>query len=83
MIEAMHTEIGRLMVETGLATRTLDGQLDYHPEATNTMVIIVGDHDSYLQTVRLPFDPQRAKGTPYQTSMWVLLIVASCFDSSP
>jgi arylsulfatase A-like enzyme len=76
MIEAMDTEIGRLLVEAGLATRTPDGQLDYHPEATNTMVIIVGDNGSYLQTVRLPFNPQWAKGTPYQTGVWVPLIVA-------
>jgi arylsulfatase A-like enzyme len=76
MIEAMDQEIGRLFLELKLATRTSDGQLDYHPDATNTMVIIVGDNGSYLQTVRLPFDPTRGKGTPYQTGVWVPLIVA-------
>jgi arylsulfatase A-like enzyme len=76
MIEAMDHEIGRLLVELGLATRTPDGQLEYHPEATNTMIVIVGDNGSYLTTVRLPFDPQRGKGTPYQTGVWVPLIVA-------
>ena len=49
MIEAMDHEIGRLLVELGLATRTPDGRLDYHPDATNTMVVIVGDNGSYLQ----------------------------------
>jgi arylsulfatase A-like enzyme len=76
MIEAMDQEIGRALVELGLATRTPDGRLDYHPDATNTMVVIVGDNGSYLQTVRLPFDPQRGKGTVYQTGVWVPLIVS-------
>jgi hypothetical protein len=76
MIEAMDQEIGRVLVELGLATRAPDGRLDYHPEATNTMVIVVGDNGSYVQTVRLPFDPSRGKGTVYQTGVWVPLIVA-------
>jgi arylsulfatase A-like enzyme len=76
MIEAMDQEIGRALVELGLATRAPDGRLDYHPDATNTMVVIVGDNGSYLQTVRSPFDPNRGKGTPYQTGVWVPLIVA-------
>ncbi len=76
MIEAMDQEIGRALVELGLATRAPDGRLAYHPDATNTMVVLVGDNGSYLQTVRLPFDPQRGKGTPYQTGVWVPLIVA-------
>jgi arylsulfatase A-like enzyme len=76
MIEAMDTEIGRLLVEAGLATRTADGRLAYQPDATNTMVIVVGDNGSYLQTVRLPFDPTRGKGTVYQTGVWVPLTVA-------
>jgi hypothetical protein len=75
IVEAIDTEIGRLLVEVGLATRTPDGQLVYRPEQTNTMVIIVGDNGSYLQTVRLPFDPLRAKGSVYQTGVWVPLIV--------
>ena len=33
MIEAMDTEIGNLMVSTGLAHRNSNGTLDYHPEA--------------------------------------------------
>jgi arylsulfatase A-like enzyme len=76
MIEAMDQEIGRALVELGLATRAPDGRLAYHPDATNTMVVIVGDNGSYLQTVRLPFDPNRGKGTVYQTGVWVPLIVA-------
>jgi arylsulfatase A-like enzyme len=76
MIEAMDHEIGRLLVETGLATRSPSGRLRYRPDATDTMVVLVGDNGSYLQTVRLPFDPTRAKGTVYQTGVWVPLIVS-------
>jgi hypothetical protein len=76
MVEAMDTEIGRLLVELGLATRTADGRLDYRPEQTNTMVIITADNGSYFNTVRLPFDITRGKGTIYQTGVWVPLIVA-------
>ena len=76
MIEAMDHEIGRLLVELNLASRTPDGRLDYHPAETNTMVVIVGDNGSYLTTVRLPFDPERGKGTVYQTGVWVPLIVS-------
>ena len=47
------------------------------------MVVIVGDNGSYLQTVRLPFDPQRAKGTPYQTGVWVPLIVSGPLVNEP
>jgi hypothetical protein len=72
----MNTEIGRLLVEAGLATRTPDGRLDYRPEAANAVVVIAGGNGSYFSTVRLSFDPERGKGTVYQTGVWVSLIVA-------
>jgi hypothetical protein len=65
--------IGRLLVEVGLATRTHNGRLNYHPEATNTMVVIAGDNGSYFSAARLSFDPERGKGTPYQTGVRLLL----------
>lgn len=76
MIEAMDTEFGRLLVETGLATRDSQGNLVYDPSASNTVIIIVGDNGSLAQTVKPPFDPNRAKATAYQTGVWVPLIVA-------
>ena len=76
MIEAMDTEFGRLLVETGLATRDVAGNLVYDPAATNTVIVIVGDNGSLAQTVKPPFDPTRAKATAYQTGVWVPLIVA-------
>lgn len=83
MIEAMDTELGRLLVETGIAQREDDGSLSYDPGATNTMVIIVGDNGSYGTTVKLPFDPSRTKGTAYQTGVWVPLIVSGPIIRSP
>ena len=83
MIEAMDAEIGRLLVELGLATRRPNGRLDYHPESTNTMIVIVGDNGSFSPTVKLPFDVNRAKGSVYQTGVWVPLIVAGPLVQSP
>jgi len=76
MLEAMDHEIGRLLVETGLAERGDDGALVYDPAASNTWIVVVSDNGSYLTIVKAPFDPQRAKGTIYQTGVWVPFIVA-------
>jgi hypothetical protein len=76
MIESLDLEVGRLLVETGLAQRGDDGRLVYRPDATDTMVIILGDNGSLGSTVKVPFNPERAKGTAYQTGVWVPLIVS-------
>src|SRR3546814_15513006 len=47
MVEAMDTEIGRLLVELGLATWNRDGKLNYQPEKTNTVVVVMGDNGTY------------------------------------
>ena len=83
MIEAMDTEIGNLMVSSGLAQRNNDGTLDYHPEQTNTMVIIIGDNGTFAPGVKVPFDPERAKGYVYQTGVWVPLIISGPLVASP
>jgi hypothetical protein len=83
MIEALDTELGRLFVETGLATYGPDGKLLYDPKKTNTMVILVGDNGSLGYMVKLPFDPTRAKGTAYQTGVWVPLVVAGPLVNQP
>ena len=76
MTEAMDTEFGRLLVETGLASRGKDGKLVYDPKAKNTMIIIVGDNGTLGGSVKLPFNPKLAKGTAYQTGVWVPLIAS-------
>ena len=83
MIEAMDTEIGNLMVSTSLAGRKPDGSLDYHPENTNTVVIIIGDNGTFAPGVKVPFDSNRAKGYVYQTGVWVPLIVSGPMVASP
>jgi len=76
MTEALDTEFGRLLVETGLANRNADGSLAYRPGATNTIIVIVGDNGTFANAVKEPFDIGRAKATAYQTGVWVPLIVA-------
>ena len=76
MIESLDAEVGRLLVQIGLATRKPGGRLIYRPKRTDIMLIIVGDNGSLGSIVKLPFDGSRAKGTAYQTGIWVPLIVA-------
>ena len=83
MIESMDTEIGRLLVKAGLATRTANGALHYRPEATNTMIIIIGDNGTFAPGVKKPFDSTRSKGYVYQTGVWVPLVVAGPLVKSP
>jgi hypothetical protein len=76
MLEAMDHEIERFLIATNLATQDDNGTLVYDPQATNTMIIIVGDNGTLGYTVKLPFQFSRAKGTAYQTGVWVPLVVA-------
>lgn len=76
MTEALDSEFGRLLVETGLASRGDDGRLVYDPKASNTVIVIVGDNGTLGFTVKQPFNPQLAKGTAYQTGVWDPLIIA-------
>jgi hypothetical protein len=83
MLEALDTEIGRLLVQSGVATRNLDGTLDYDPNASNTMVVVIGDNGTYAPGVKLPFDLQHAKGFVNQTGVWVPLIVSGPLVNTP
>jgi hypothetical protein len=78
MTEAMDTEFGRLLVETGLATKDENGNLVYNPKASNTVIVIAGDNGTLGSAVKFKgnFSPTQAKGTAYQTGVWVPLIVA-------
>ncbi len=76
MIESLDAEVARLLVETGLARRTRKGRLVYRPRRTDTMVILIGDNGSLGSSVKEPFDSSRAKGTAYQTGVWVPMLVA-------
>lgn len=83
MIESIDLEIGRLLVDTGLAERGPDGRLIYDPSRSDTMLIVLGDNGSLGNTVKLPFQPSRAKGTAYQTGVWVPLVIAGPLVEEP
>ncbi|WP_017525868.1 sulfatase-like hydrolase/transferase [Pusillimonas noertemannii] len=87
MVEAMDTEIGRLLVELDLATWNDDGTLNYQPEKTNTIVVVMGDNGTYVNSVKFTepgrFDPTRAKGFAYQTGVSVPLLVAGPMVKDP
>ncbi|GAA4324251.1 hypothetical protein GCM10023144_05680 [Pigmentiphaga soli] len=87
MTEAMDKEIGRLLVELGLASWNDDGTLNYQPEKTNTVVVVMGDNGTYVNSVKLTapgqFDAARSKGSPYQTGVWVPLLVAGPMVKEP
>ncbi|MBO1114172.1 sulfatase-like hydrolase/transferase [Bordetella petrii] len=87
MVEAVDRKIGDLLVGLGLARYNADGTLDYHPEKTNTLVVVVGDNGTYVNSVKFTspgqFDPMRAKASPYQTGVWVPLLVAGPMVASP
>ncbi len=87
MVEALDRKIGDLLVGLQLATYNEDGTLDYHPEKTNTVVVVMGDNGTYVNSVKFTqpgkFDPMRAKASPYQTGVWVPLLVAGPNVVSP
>ncbi|MBL8755102.1 MAG: sulfatase-like hydrolase/transferase, partial [Planctomycetes bacterium] len=63
MVEAMDTELGRLLATMPPAVRA------------NTNIVFLGDNGTASQVVQAPFDPQRSKGTVYQGGVKVPLIV--------
>jgi hypothetical protein len=82
MIEAIDTELSRLLVSTGVATLNDDQSLSLNPQS-NTVIVILGDNGTLGYSVKLPFDYNRAKGTAYQTGVWVPLIVAGAMVNEP
>ncbi|MEI6782486.1 MAG: hypothetical protein WCQ21_16375 [Verrucomicrobiota bacterium] len=76
MLYAMDKEIGRLLVSAGLASRLPAGDLQYTPATTDTMIIVCGDNGTFYPGVNLPYNPMRAKASPYQTGIAAPLIVA-------
>ncbi len=83
MIEALDKELGRILIETGIAKQNPDGSINYDPAKANTMIVVVGDNGSYAVNVRLPFDAAHSKGTVYQTGVWVPLIVSGPMVTNP
>lgn len=82
MLEAVDHEIGRLLEETGIALRNSAGELEYNP-SSNTIIVFTTDNGTYMPSVKQPFDPLRAKGTLYQSGVWVPLIITGPLVESP
>jgi arylsulfatase A-like enzyme len=76
MLYALDKEIGRLLVGAGLATNLPSGDLQYTPAATDTMIVLCGDNGTYFSSVNVPYNPLRAKGSPYQTGIEAPLVVS-------
>ena len=77
IISHMSEEIGRVLVESGLMSRTGPGNsLQLTAEGENTLIVIMGDNGTLGYSVNVPFDPTRAKGQVYQTGVQVPLLIA-------
>jgi arylsulfatase B len=68
MLEALDTEIGRLLKEVDLTTTT---------------VIFVGDNGTTREVVAAPYSKDKAKGTLYQGGIQVPLLIAGAGVVSP
>ncbi|MBX3382709.1 MAG: sulfatase-like hydrolase/transferase [Phycisphaeraceae bacterium] len=83
MLYAIDKELGRLLVNIGMAKYGPDGGIVYDPRASNTMLIIVGDNGTYIQSVKRPYNQLRAKATPYQTGVLAPMVVAGPLVKTP
>lgn len=81
-MEALDTEIRRVLLAAGVYTENAAGELEYNP-ASNTVVAFVGDNGTYGPVVKEPFLPARSKGTVYQGGIWVPLIVTGATVEQP
>ena len=83
MLYALDKEIGRLLVGAGLATQLPNGTVQYVPAATDTMVVLCGDNGTYYESVNLPYNPLRAKATPYQTGIAAPVVISGPLVKQP
>jgi len=81
-MEALDTEIRRVLLAMGVYIENDAGELEYNP-ASNTVVAFVGDNGTYGPVVKEPFLPARSKGTVYQGGIWVPLIVTGANVEQP
>jgi arylsulfatase A-like enzyme len=68
MVEAMDTELGRVLTNVSL---------------TNTTVIFIGDNGSTGQTIQPPYAAGRAKGSLYEGGIRVPFLIAGAGVTSP
>ena len=65
MVEAMDTEIGRLLT-----------YLDARGFTEKTTIIFIGDNGTPSEVTTAPFDPDRAKGTVYEGGINIPMVIA-------
>lgn len=81
-MEALDTEIRRVLLTAGVYIENDAGELEYYPQS-NTVVAFIGDNGTYGPVVKAPFLPARSKGTVYQGGIWVPLIVTGATVEQP
>jgi arylsulfatase A-like enzyme len=64
MMEAMDTEIGRLLSSMSEAERN------------NTLIVFIGDNGTTREVIQTPYSKQKAKGTVYQGGIAIPLVVS-------
>ena len=80
-IESLDSQIRKVLISTGLGHQVADGS--FVIDAPNTLIVVIGDNGSFLNTVKAPFNAIRSKGTIYQTGVSVPLVMAGGPTASP
>lgn len=81
IIESLDSQIRKVLISTGLGHQGADGS--FVVDAPNTLIVVIGDNGSFLNTVKAPFNAIRSKGTIYQTGVSVPLVMAGGPTASP
>jgi hypothetical protein len=81
IIESLDSQIRKVLISTGLGHQVADGS--FVIDAPNTLIVVIGDNGSFLNTVKAPFNAIRSKGTIYQTGISVPLVMAGGPTASP
>ena len=83
MVESADRSIGNMLADLGLGTwaggKFVLGDL----AAANVMLVVVNDNGTYAYNVLLPFSPQRAKQTVYESGVRSMCVVAGAGVASP
>jgi hypothetical protein len=83
MVESVDRSIGNMLADLGLGA-WVDGKFVLGDlAAANVMLVVVNDNGTYAYNVLLPFSPQRAKQTVYESGVRSMCMVAGAGVASP
>jgi arylsulfatase A-like enzyme len=83
MVESVDRSIGNMLADLGLGA-WVDGKFVLGDlAAANVMLVVVNDNGTYAYNVLLPFSPQRAKQTVYESGVRSMCLVAGAGVASP